>query len=431
MKLELKGFEGLYTKNELGRICADLAKCHLNIVKGDGLGNDFLGWVNLPQSLSKGLILDLEAEAFRVKSQSEVYVVIGIGGSYLGAKAIIEALQNSFNTMKRERVYPLVLFAGHNLSEDYMADLIEVLDKKNYSLVVISKSGTTLESAIGFRILRNHLENKYGKEKARERIIAITDANKGALKEMATKEGYKTYVIPDDIGGRFSVLSPVGLLPVCVAGFDIRALIQGAKRMRHNLMNEACFENNPAWQYAAMRYLMHSKGKGVEFMVSYLPNLYWFMEWFKQLFGESEGKQGKGLLPCSMTNTTDLHSLGQYAQDGKRQFFETVLHVKKSSKRVRIPYSEEDRDGLNYLSDMSLTEINHRAQEATMMAHLASDVPQVRISIDSLDEYNLGQLIYFFEFSCALSAYMLGVNPFDQPGVEHYKRNMYELLGRK
>lgn len=430
MKVDFQGFESYVSDKEMGKLSSEIAEHHLNIVNRSGIGNEFLGWVDLPEKLSKALILDIEAEAEKIRSKAEIYVVVGIGGSYLGSKAIVDALQNHFNSMKKERNYPYIIFAGQTLSEDYMADLIEILDKRNYCLVVVSKSGTTLEPSIAFRILHTHLENKYGKEKARERIIAVTDKEKGVLKEMATAEGYKTYVISDDIGGRFSVLTPAGLLPVAVAGYDIRALIHGAKKMRHNLLNNTTFETNIAWQYAAMRYLMYKNDKNIELMVNYSPNMASFAEWFKQLFGESEGKDGKGIFPSSVVNTTDLHSLGQYIQEGKQQVFETIIHVEKSSKKVRIPIVEPDVDSLNYILDNSLTQINHKAEEGTSMAHLEAGVPQIRISIDRLDEQNLGQLIYFFEFSCALSGYLLEVNPFNQPGVEAYKKNMFKLLGK-
>ncbi len=431
MNLEYHDVEGFVSKAEMDKMASEIAHHHISLVQKSGKGKEFLGWVDLPNHLSKGLIMDIEAEAGKIRSKAEIYVVIGIGGSYLGTRAVVSALQHNFNALKRERTSPYIIYAGQTLSEDYMADLIEILDKRDYALCVISKSGTTLEPALSFRVLRSHLENKYGKKEARERIIAITDKEKGALKDMSTKEGYKTYVVPDDIGGRYSVLTPVGLLPIAVAGYDINKLIHGVKKMRHLILNNASIEHNPAWQYAAIRNILYNKGKNIELLVSYLPNLKYFSEWFKQLFGESEGKDGKGLFPASLINTTDLHSMGQYIQEGKKQVFETIIHVQSANKKVRIPMDNEDLDGLNYLLNHSLTQINHKAEQGTMMAHLEGGAPQIRICIDKIDEQNLGQLIYFFEFSCALSGYLLGVNPFDQPGVEAYKKNMFELLGKK
>ena len=407
-----------------------LEMAHKSLVEKSGKGNEFLGWLDSPIKVSKGLILDLQAEAEKIRKKAEVYVVVGIGGSYLGSRAIIEALKHSFDALYGDRNFPQIIYAGQTLSEDYMADLLELLDKKDYCLTVISKSGTTLEPAIAFRILKSHLEKKYGKQEARERIIAITDKEKGALKNLAIEEGYKTYIVPNDVGGRYSLLTPVGLLPIAVAGFDIDALVEGARLIRHQLITNTIFEDNPAWQYATYRNLLYSKGKSIEMLVNYLPTLQYFSEWWKQLFGESEGKDGKGLFPASVSNTTDLHSMGQYIQDGERLMFETIIHVENSNKKVKIPYDGTNNDGLNYLSNISLTEINHKAEVGTSMAHIEGKVPQIIISLDKLDEEHLGKLVFFFEFSCGLSGYLLGVNPFDQPGVEAYKNKMFTLLGK-
>ncbi|MDR1847113.1 MAG: glucose-6-phosphate isomerase [Bacteroidales bacterium] len=404
-----------------------LPQIHDILLDGKGFGNDLLGWIDLPLNI-KDQIADIKQTATSIQQKCEAFVVIGIGGSYLGAKAVIEALSNNFNALHKDRQYPLILFAGQTLSEDYMADLLDILDQKDYCLAVISKSGTTTEPAIALRILKSHLEKKYGKEEARQRIIAITDRDKGVLKSLAIREGYKTYTVPDDVGGRFSVLTPVGLLPIAVAGFDISSIVNGACRMRDEVMQK--HDSNPAWQYAAIRNALLENGKVIELMVNYKPNLTYFSEWWKQLFGESEGKENKGLFPASVNNTTDLHSLGQYIQEGMRLMFETTIHIEHSRSRVVIPQNANDEDGLQYLQDKSLTYINHRAEEGTQQAHLEGDVPQITISIDKINEESIGELIYFFEFACGLSGYLLGVNPFNQPGVEAYKRNMFRLLGK-
>lgn len=419
----------LFETGDIDGMIPKVEKAHKSLIEKTGIGNEFLGWLDSPIKVSKALMLDIEAEAKKIRDKAEVYVVVGIGGSYLGARAVIEALKNSFDYLSDD-ASPHIVYAGQTLSEDYMADLLELLDKKDYCLTVVSKSGTTLEPALAFRILKAHMEKKYGKEDARERIIAITDKEKGALKNLAVEEGYKTYIVPNDIGGRYSLLTPVGLLPIAVAGFDIKALVEGARLMRHQLITNTDFDNNPAWQYAIYRNLLYNRGKSIEIMVNYLPSLKYFSEWFKQLFGESEGKDSKGLFPVSVSNTTDLHSMGQYIQDGERLMFETTIRVESSNKKVKIPFDTNNCDGLNFLSDLSLTEINNKAQEGTSMAHIEGKVPQIIISLDKLDEEHLGKLIFFFEFSCGLSGYLLGVNPFDQPGVEAYKKNMFKLLGK-
>ena len=413
----------------LDSIEKELIKAHEYVCEGSGKGSDFLGWRDLPAE-------DVESEVGRIKQladlirkKADVLVVIGIGGSYLGAKAVISALQPAFETNEHRHSCKIV-YAGNSLSEDYMNDLLNYLKHKEFCLCVISKSGTTTEPAIAFRLLRNALEKKYGMKEAKDRIVAITDENKGALRQMCIENGYESFVIKDDIGGRFSVLSPVGLIPAAVAGVDIEALLYGAKIMRDRLMNDASL-SNPSWKYAAIRNILYRNGKKIEALVSYEPALQYFASWWQQLYGESEGKEDKGLFPVGISNTTDLHSLGQYIQEGERLMFETVLHVEKSKRSIAVPIEENDLDGLNYLTKYSLLQINHIAEQGTRKAHLDGGVSQLTISLESLNERELGSLIYFFEFACALSAYLLGVNPFDQPGVEAYKRNMFELLGKK
>lgn len=398
-------------------------------VQKTGRGNDFLGWIDLPAEISENDINEVEKCAAALAGKSQVVVVIGIGGSYLGARAVIEALQHSFRPMVAEKA-PTILYAGNSMSEDYLHDLLDVLDQKDYSLIVISKSGTTTEPALAFRILKEHCEKKYGVDEARTRIVAVTDKARGALKTLATQEGYPTFVIPDDVGGRYSVLTPVGLLPIAVAGFSIRKLLEGAKAMRQLLLSAPKFADNPAMQYAAVRYELYNQGYKLELMTSFEPKLYFFIEWFKQLFGESEGKEHKGIFPAGAIFSTDLHSLGQYIQEGTRQLFETVLTVDNAHHKVAIPFDEQNTDGLNYLQHRSINEINHIAQQGTCLAHVDGKVANLKISIPEINEHYLGEMIYFFEMSCAVSGYMLDVNPFDQPGVEAYKKNMFKLLGK-
>jgi len=357
--------------------------------------------------------------------------VAGIGGSYLGARAVIEALQHPFKTLLPDEKTPIILFAGNSMGEDYHKAVIDVLNIKDYAVIVISKSGTTTEPAIAFRILKEHCEKKYGKKEAQKRIVAITDEKKGALKKLSMEENYRTFVIPDDVGGRYSVLTPVGLLPIACAGFDIEKLLYGAKNMRNYLMTNNIYDTNIAMQYALLRYLLYKEGKKLELVVAYEPQLFFFIEWFKQLFGESDGKEGKGIFPAGAIFSTDLHSLGQYIQEGERNMFETVLSVEKVISHLPIPFAHNDLDGLNYLQQKTIHEINLTAEEGTRLAHISGNVPNIRITIPKISEETLGELIYFFEFSCALGGYMLNVNPFDQPGVEAYKSNMFHLLGKK
>ena len=417
------------SKDEILAYQGQLDESFKAILEKTGRGNDFLGWVDLPETLDENTLKRIEHVANRLKNNSEVFVVVGIGGSYLGARAVIDALSHHFRFLKEGEGIDVV-YAGQNISEDYLSDLLEILDAKDYSLAVISKSGTTTEPAIAFRILKNHLEEKYGKDEAGRRIVAITDKSKGALKELAGKEGYETFVVPDDVGGRYSVLTPVGLLPIAVAGYDIRMLLEGARQMRSHLMGSTLIGENPAAAYAAVRNALYRKGMTTEIMVNYEPGLYYFTEWWKQLYGESEGKEGKGIFPAGVGFTTDLHSMGQYIQEGLRNIFETVLSVGKPSQKLTVPRDEQDLDGLNYISGRRLHEINHKAETGTMLAHVDGGVPNLGLSIPFLKESTLGEMIYFFEMACALSGYILGINPFDQPGVEAYKKNMFALLGK-
>jgi glucose-6-phosphate isomerase len=406
-------------------------KAYQDLIHKTGKGNDFLGWLNLPEEITLSLLNELTRVAGQLAALAKVIVVVGIGGSYLGARAVIEALQHPFKPLLPNEKTPLVLFAGNSMGEDYHKGLMDVLHIKDYAVIVISKSGTTTEPAIAFRILKEHCEKKYGKEEAQKRIVAITDEKKGALKKLAAEENYQTFVIPDDVGGRYSVLTPVGLLPIACAGFNIEKLLSGAKKMRNNLLKHSAFHENIAMQYALTRYLLYKEGKKLELVVAYEPQLFFFIEWFKQLFGESDGKEGKGVFPAGAVFSTDLHSLGQYIQEGERHLFETVLSVEKVSSHLPIPFDNNDLDGLNYLQQKTIHEINLTAEEGTRLAHISGNVPNIRIAIPEISEETLGELIYFFEFSCALSGYLLNINPFDQPGVEAYKSNMFRLLGKK
>lgn len=399
------------------------------LYKQIGKGNDFLGWVNLPSSISAAEIADIKATAQKMKQLCEVVVVIGIGGSYLGAKAVIDALSDSFAQFKPHN-NPLVVFAGQNIGEDYLTELQGVLKNRKWGIVVISKSGTTTEPAIAFRILKADCEAQFGKKEAVDRIVAITDAKRGALRTLADQEGYKTYVIPDNVGGRFSVLTPVGLLPIAIAGFDIEQLVGGAAEMEKSTGADIDFEQNPSAVYAAVRNALYKKGKGIELTANYNPKLHFFAEWWKQLYGESEGKEQKGIFPASVDFTSDLHSMGQYIQQGQRCLFETVISIEKPNSSLQIPSDAANLDGLNFLSGKHIDEVNKMAELGTILAHVDGGVPNIRISIPKLDEFNLGQLIYFYELACGISGYILDVNPFDQPGVEAYKKNMFALLDK-
>lgn len=430
MQIDISKAASFVSREAMQKNIKKLGILHEVLVNGTGAGSDFLGWVELPSKTDPLLVKRIKADADKIRSQSELFVVIGIGGSYLGARAVIDALSHPFQQLLPEKYNPVIVYAGENLGEDYHAGLMEILDRLDYSVAVISKSGTTTEPAVAFRIIKAHLEKKYGKREAAGRIYAITDARQGALKKLADLEGYSEYVIPDNIGGRYSVLTPVGLLPIAVAGFDIEKLLEGAAGMKQLCFASADADKNPAVNYAAIRNALYQSGKSVEILVNWLPALQYFTEWWKQLFGESEGKEHKGIFPAGVGYTTDLHSMGQFIQEGTRLMFETVVSVENSSKELRVPMQETDSDGLNFLAGKRFTEINRMAEMGTLLAHVDGGVPNIRISISSLNEENLGELIYFFEFACALSGYLLGVNPFDQPGVEAYKKNMFALIGK-
>ena len=428
MKIDLTHVQPFLDKKLKSNLESRVSEVYETIFNKTGAGNDFLGWVNLPSEIDESLLADIEKTAADLRKKSDLFVVIGIGGSYLGARAVIEALQNHFAPLTSEK--PLIVYAGHNMSEDYLHDLLAILDKKDYSLAVISKSGTTTEPAIAFRILKQHIINKYGEQEAASRIIAITDKARGALKQLANVKGYKTYIVPDDVGGRFSVLTPVGLLPIAMAGIDIRALVKGAIEMEKQCKTCPTLDN-PVTQYAVVRQALYVQGLTNEIMVNYEPRLVYFSEWWKQLYGESHGKQHKGIFPAPVTFSTDLHSMGQYIQDGLRNLFETVISVENSNHELRIPMENEDLDQLNYIAGKRISEVNHKAELGTVLAHEDGGVPNLRIVIPEVSEKVLGELIYFFEMACAVSGYMLDVNPFDQPGVEAYKKNMFALLGKK
>lgn len=393
-------------------------------------GNDFLGWLHLPSSITDEFISEIENTAKVLRENCEAVVVAGIGGSYLGAKTVIEALGNSFEWLMNDKNNPTILFAGNNISEDYLYELTEYLKGKRFGVINISKSGTTTETALAFRLLKKQCENQMGKEMARKVIVVITDEKKGAARICADKEGYKSFIIPDNVGGRFSVLTPVGLLPVACAGFDIKALVRGAQEMEAACGKDVPFAENPAAQYAAVRNGLYESGKKIEIMVNFQPKLHFMSEWWKQLYGESEGKEGKGIFPASCDFTTDLHSMGQWVQEGERSIFETVISVEEPNKKLLFPSDEENLDGLNFLAGKRVDEVNKMAELGTRLAHVDGGVPNIRISIPRLDEKYLGQLIYFFEIACGISGNVLGVNPFNQPGVEAYKKNMFALLDK-
>lgn len=393
-----------------------------------GLGNDFLGWINLPNEISDADFSAIEEAARDLQQRCDYVVSIGIGGSYLGARAVIEALTPSFEAYRREHSAPQVIFAGHNIGEDYLSELVDFLQDKRFGLINISKSGTTTEPAIAFRILKALLEKQVGREEARERIIAVTDKARGALRTLADKEGYKTFIIPDDIGGRFSVLTPVGLLPIAVAGFDIRELVRGAREMKALVDESVPFDQNPAALYAAARNSLYHVGKKIEILGNFHPRLHYIGEWWKQLYGESEGKDHKGIFNAAVDFSADLHSMGQWIQEGERNIFETIISVAEPNSELRIEQDEANLDGLNYLAGKRVDEVNKMAELGVRVAHIDGGVPNIRIVLPKLDAYYIGQLFYFFEKAVGISGYMLGVNPFNQPGVEAYKKNMFALL---
>jgi len=418
-------------QHEIDYLAGAVRVAHDQLHNKTGAGSDFLGWVNLPVEYDKEEFARIQAAAARIRENSDVLVVIGIGGSYLGARAAIEMLSHSFYNMlpAEQRKGPQVLFAGNNISSTYVAHLLQLLEGKDWSINVISKSGTTTEPAIAFRIFREKLEQKYGKEEARKRIYATTDRAKGALKKLADAEGYETFVIPDDVGGRYSVLTAVGLLPIAVAGIDIEAMMKGAADASREYANPNLAENG-AYQYAAVRNILYRKGKTTEILVNYEPSLHYFAEWWKQLYGESEGKDHKGIYPASVDFSTDLHSMGQFIQEGTRNLFETVIQVAEVPEHITIGSDPEDLDGLNFLAGKTMDFVNKKAFEGTLLAHTDGGVPNLVVTIRDMTPYTFGYLVYFFEKACGVSGYLLGVNPFDQPGVEAYKKNMFALLGK-
>ena len=397
---------------------------------GTCAGNDFLGWLHLPSSVTPEFLAEVKECAKRLRENCDTVVVAGIGGSYLGARAIIEALGNSFQWLTNKGENPNILFAGNNIGEDYLYELTEYLKEKHFGVINISKSGTTTETALAFRLLKKQCEQQRGKDVARKVIVAITDAKKGAARTCADKEGYTSFVIPDNVGGRFSVLTPVGLLPIAVAGFDIDKLIEGAADMEKATASGVSFAENPCLQYAAVRNVLYQSGKKIEILVNFQPKLHYMNEWWKQLYGESEGKEGKGIFPAAVDFSTDLHSMGQWIQEGERSIFETVISVEEAEHKLLFPSDEENLDGLNFLAGKRVDEVNKMAELGTQLAHVDGGVPNLRISIPRLNEYYIGQLIYFFEKACGISGLVLGVNPFNQPGVEAYKKNMFALLGK-
>ena len=426
IQVEVKNVLATVSEAEIKALDAEVAAATSKLYDGNGEGNDFLGWLRLPSETSDSLIEEISSTAAQLRSLCDYVVCIGIGGSYLGAKAVIEALSDSFATLKQHNG-PQVLFAGQNIGEDYLYELQSLLSDKKFGIIVISKSGTTTEPAIAFRLLKEQLEKQVGKAEASKRIVAITDANRGALRKLATEEGYKTFVIADNVGGRFSVLTPVGLLPIAVAGFDIKALIDGARTMEAASLNG---ENNCVAAYAATRNALYRAGKKIEILVNYNPKLHFLGEWWKQLYGESEGKDHKGIFPAAVDNSTDLHSMGQWIQDGERTIFETVISEGEQQHKVVIPTDADNLDGLNYIAGKRVDEVNKMAELGTVIAHVDGGVPNMRITLPALTEFWLGQIIYFFEKACGVSGYILGVNPFNQPGVEDYKRNMFALLNK-
>lgn len=403
--------------------------CHNMLHQATGEGSEYTGWLDLPDKYDRTEFEDIRLAAGQIRDKCDVFIVLGIGGSYLGARAAIDMLNHSFyNELPREkRGGPKIYFAGHNISPTYLKELLDIVEGQDLCVNVISKSGTTTETALVFRIIKQYMEDKYGRQEASKRIYATTDREKGALKQLANKEGYQSFVVPDNIGGRYSVLTAVGLLPIAVAGIDIDELMEGARVAMEDLVEED-ISKNPAYRYAVVRNILYSMGKKTEIIVNYKPKLFYFGEWLKQLFGESEGKDGKGILPTSLNFTTDLHSLGQYIQDGERNIFETILNVEKPEVDLVIPELEEDLDGLNYISGKGLDFVNRKAMEGTMAAHIEGSVPNMLINIPQLSPYYFGYLVYFFEKACGMSGYLLGVNPFNQPGVEAYKKNMFQLL---
>lgn len=431
IKFDYKKAEKFLKQQEIDCLKEHVKVAHKMLHEKSGAGNDYVGWVELPLNYDKEEFARIKEAAKKIQSNSDVLLVIGIGGSYLGAKAAIDLLSHTFynNLSKDKRKTPEIYFVGNNISSTYLCDLLEVIEGKDISVNVISKSGTTTEPAIAFRIFKEYMENKYGKEGAKNRIYATTDKARGALKSLANNEGYETFVVPDDIGGRYSVLTAVGLLPIAVSGADLDKLMQGAKDA-YDLYNNENLDKNDCYKYAAARNALYRKNKTTEIMVNYEPCLHYFTEWWKQLYGESEGKDGKGIFPAGVDFSADLHSMGQYIQDGLRNIFETVIKVENPRKNITIKENKDNLDGLNFLAGKDLDFVNKKAMEGTLLAHTDGNVPNLVITVPALDEYTLGNMIYFFEKACGISGYLLGVNPFNQPGVEAYKKNMFALLGK-
>ncbi|MDX1961331.1 MAG: glucose-6-phosphate isomerase [Leptospiraceae bacterium] len=432
VKIDTRFTKGFFSESELQTELQAASKARETLRTKSGKGNDFLGWLDLPSKTDAELLNKIKNTTERLTKISEFLVVVGIGGSYLGAKAVIEAGISPFQGFKEnEKNSAKILYAGHHIDSDYHSELLSFLNTKEFSIIVISKSGTTTEPALAFRSLLTLLEKKYGKDKTKDRVVSVTDANKGALKKLSTEYGFETYVIADDVGGRFSVFTPVGLLPIACAGLDIVSLIAGAKEMETNVSEESDPKKNLSCYYASVRNLLYKKGKKTEILVNYNPRLIFVTEWWKQLFGESEGKEKKGIFPAGVNFTTDLHSLGQYIQDGERNLFETILKVTRPKTESIIQEFSGDPDGLNYLAGKSVSHVNSKAIEATCLAHYEGGVPQIEIEIPELNMKTLGAILFMFEYACGISGYMLDVNPFDQPGVEDYKNNMFALLGKK
>ena len=427
LKLNLQ--EAKIDEKEIMKYKSQVENIHKDLHRRANDEDDFVGWLELPTNYDKEEFKRIQKAAEKIRKESDILVVIGIGGSYLGARAVIESLSNTFENMRlnEKRKYPLVLFAGNNLSPTYLNDLIEIIGDKDFSVNVISKSGTTTEPAIAFRVFREILENKYGIDEARSRIYVTTDKERGALKTLSDMEGYERFVVPDNVGGRFSVLSAVGLLPIAAAGVDIKKLMNGA-RIAQEKYADSNLKYNECYQYAVVRNILYKNDKNIEILVNYEPKMHYFIEWWKQLYGESEGKDRKGLFPAGVDYTTDLHSMGQYVQDGRRNLFETVINIKKPISNLKIKIDDDNLDGLNYLAGKDLDYVNKKAMEGTIEAHVSGGVPNIMITIDELNEENIGELIYFFELACGISGNILGVNPFNQPGVEEYKKNMFRLL---
>ena len=428
--LNIDKVKGFVSEETILAYESKVAAAQKALEEGTAPGNDFLGWLHLPSSITKEFIGEINATAQVMRENCEVVVVAGIGGSYLGARAIIEALSNNFAAFIGDKKNPTVIFAGHNISEDYLSELTDFLKDKKFGVINISKSGTTTETALAFRLLKKQCEDQRGKEMASKVIVAITDAVKGAARITANKEGYKSFIIPDNVGGRFSVLTPVGLLPIAIAGFDIEALVGGAQDMEKATAPTVPFTENIAAMYAATRNALYAAGKKIEILVNYQPKLHFPSEWWKQLYGESAGKENKGIFPASVDFTTDLNSMGQWIQEGERTIFETVLSIEEPNSSLTVPSDEENLDGLNFLAGKHVDEVNKMAELGTQLAHVDGGVPNIRISIPALNEYYIGQLLYFFEIGCGISGYVLGVNPFNQPGVEAYKKNMFALLDK-